>query len=182
LSAQKDEPKPWEGRAACVTCPIGAANSGQEISPVAEDVAVLSKICPRCLHQAERIINDNLCVSCYNRAREAHLGRNAKGGIPRLCHVLHTEDFAAVEGETPHYVAASSVTSMVEAILAHSKRAKDTVAYSVPRVIGFEEERASRQMEIENCFGHAVKPLHRRPVPRAMVFDGLAVQQMELAI
>lgn len=146
LSAQNDPPKPWEGRLACVTCPIGAANSGREISPVAEDVAILSKVCPRCFRQSDRLIKGVHCVSCYNRQVEADKGRNRKGTRPRLCGVLHQEDFAVTQCGRSRYVAHSRVTSRVEAILTISKHATDIMDFGRARIKGFVGP-ATRQME-----------------------------------
>jgi hypothetical protein len=147
LSAQADPPKPWEGRSACVTCPIGAANSGRQISRVAEDIAILSKACPRCLRQTDRLIKGLHCVSCYNRQAEADKGRNRKGTKPRLCGVLHLQDFEVMQGGQPMYVAKGRVISKVEAILTVSKHAKDITDFGLARVRGFLGP-AFRQMEL----------------------------------
>src|SRR5450759_2593872 len=77
--------EPWEGIATCHTCPIGARNAGREMEAVFQPAAALACYCPRCNRPASRLINGRLCISCYNRDREAAIGRNAKGSRPRLC-------------------------------------------------------------------------------------------------
>src|ERR1035437_9016007 len=61
----------WEGIAACHTCPIGARNAGREVEAVFQPAAALAAYCPRCSKPASRLINGRLCISCYNRDREA---------------------------------------------------------------------------------------------------------------
>ena len=131
LSAQEkdNQPKPWEGRAACVTCPIGAMNSGQQISPVAESVALLQKICARCLRQGDRIIQGRLCVSCYNRQAEADKGSNAKGGKPRLCARLREYEVAVARGDEIEIVHRGRVTGATEIIMCLARRAEVATSF-----------------------------------------------------
>uniref|UniRef100_A0AAU6W275 Uncharacterized protein n=1 Tax=Pseudomonas phage Touem01 TaxID=3138548 RepID=A0AAU6W275_9VIRU len=73
---------PPERLAKCRNCPIGAAHAGE-----AEfDVSVLrgSGICSRCHRGGMRLIGADICVSCWNRAREVVVGRNAKGKPPSI--------------------------------------------------------------------------------------------------
>jgi hypothetical protein len=84
-SAQEKRPDPWEGRWHCRDCLIGAANAGQSVQPVALEATEWRLICSRCLRPAERLVHLRFCLSCFNRNREATMGRNAKGGRPRLC-------------------------------------------------------------------------------------------------
>jgi hypothetical protein len=178
LSAQNDPPKEWEGRASCVTCPIGAANAGRTISPVAESVAVLAKICPRCFRQSDRLIKKLLCVSCYNRQAEADRGYNAKGSRPRLCSALHVQHFAVIEGGRSRHVAAPQVTSLVEAIIALSKQATDRVCFGAPRIKAW-LGRSNPQMELGIGIPH-VRCSRALQVSRAPML--LALPQMELSL
>jgi hypothetical protein len=121
-SARKDRPTPWEGRAHCVGCPIGAQNAGERIedATAARYEATLRRICPRCTRAASRLINGLFCVSCYNREREIARGRNCKGNRPvvveaRLHSVTLTISDAAPE-------AFPRVTKRVEAIILAAKR------------------------------------------------------------
>lgn len=131
LSAQDKEnvPRPWEGRAACVTCPIGAANSGVQISPVAEDVAILKRSCPRCLRQSERIIEGRLCISCYNRQAEADRGRNAKGSRPRLCARLRDLELSVITGDEIEIIHIGRITGAAEAIMRRARLAEAVTAF-----------------------------------------------------
>lgn len=122
-------PKPWEGRLACVTCPFGAANAGVKVSPVVESVAILSKVCSRCLRLSDRIIEGRLCISCYNRQAEADRGRNAKGGTPRLCAILHDMDVAVFSGEGIEITHAGPVLGAAEVIVAFARRAEAITSF-----------------------------------------------------
>jgi hypothetical protein len=65
----------------CRRCPLGALHAGRvdhNPSPFRG-----MTICGRCHRGAPRLIGKHLCVSCFNRARELRLGRNAKGTAPR---------------------------------------------------------------------------------------------------
>ena len=88
LSARADRPQPHEGRHACLACPVGAAHAGVA-APAPPAIEALHAVCSRCRRVSGRLIQGHLCVSCYNRDREARLGRNCKGGVPRLVARLH---------------------------------------------------------------------------------------------
>lgn len=122
-------PKPWEGRAACVVCPTGAANAGCTQSPVAAAVEDIRVTCPRCERPTERMIRDRLCVSCYNREREALAGRNAKGGRPRLCGILHPASVVVIEPAGARVVRVSPVVSVAEVVIGLARRAVGPTAF-----------------------------------------------------
>lgn len=71
-----------------------------------------------------------LCISCYNRHREALRGRNAKGTRPGLADRLHTVRLE-VAGRP---VRVEAVTGRVEAMLALGKRqvAPGPIAFGRP--------------------------------------------------
>jgi hypothetical protein len=73
---------PPERLAKCRNCPIGALHAGE----VEFDVSVLrgTGICSRCHRGGMRLIGGDICVSCWNRAREVIVGRNAKGKPPKI--------------------------------------------------------------------------------------------------
>jgi hypothetical protein len=128
-AAQRQRPKPWESSAACRTCPVGAQHAGRPLPvPAAEQLRL---ICPRCRRQAARLINGRLCVSCMNREYEALKGRNAKGGRPRLCDVLHVEHIAVVEGAEVRQVRHENVVSPVEVLLVMARSTKTPLAFGV---------------------------------------------------
>ena len=79
LSTIADTPRLWEGRAACATCAVGAARAGRS-PPPAHPGPTGGHWCFRCSKPAERVISGRVCVSCYNREREA-LGSTATAAV-----------------------------------------------------------------------------------------------------
>lgn len=66
----------------CRGCTIGAANAGKPVEAALMHVAV-ERICPRCGHGASKFtIDGTICVSCFNRQREALIGANRRGNKP----------------------------------------------------------------------------------------------------
>lgn len=65
---------------ACRSCPIGAAHAGEEA--VTYSPIYGASICPRCRKGVTRMIQNRICVSCYNREREVDAGVNARGNVP----------------------------------------------------------------------------------------------------
>jgi hypothetical protein len=65
----------------CRLCPIGARHAG-----AGADLNLGSlrsaRICGRCHRLATRLIHKHTCVSCFNRARELRVFKNAKGNAP----------------------------------------------------------------------------------------------------
>jgi hypothetical protein len=88
-------PERFEGRYACRGCPIGESNFvGRAPDPYAVLRESVCGRCSRCFRSADRLIWPKIlgfCISCYNRHREAILGRNAKGHPPEIMQLLHTE-------------------------------------------------------------------------------------------
>ena len=121
--------EPWEGIAACWTCPIGARNAGREAEAVFEPAAALACICPRCDRPASRLINGRLCISCYNRDREALVGRDAKGNRPVLCDQLHDERIVVMADGSARIESVPRVISPVEAMIRIARHAKAPVAF-----------------------------------------------------
>ena len=111
----------------CWRCRIGAAHSGAEIPAEAEDSAAaamnwLRKHCVRCFGQPSRFIFNSLCIGCYNREREAVVGRNAKGARPRL-RLSTFKIFYLEQDRQTARVAHVSAEHEVEAALAVLRRA-----------------------------------------------------------
>ena len=125
-------PKPWESRAACVTCPIGAAHAGQPVNAMAEPVQLLATVCPRCLRQSDRIINGRHCISCYNRHAEALRGCNGKGSVPRLCAKLRDVDVAVTVAGEIEIQTVPRVIGAVELIVAAARHATAPMSFSWP--------------------------------------------------
>lgn len=64
----------------CMRCPIGAVHAGEVAASMSPLKGTMT--CSRCHRGASRLICKHLCPSCYNRAREVAIGRNAKGTAP----------------------------------------------------------------------------------------------------
>ena len=125
-SARDRRPAPWEGRSACVGCPLGALHAGvaPEVATAARAEETLRRVCPRCSRATSRLINKQFCVSCYNRTREVARGRNAKGNPPvQVAARLHRVAMAVGRpGAAPSVEVFSGVTGRVEAMLLAAKR------------------------------------------------------------
>lgn len=133
-SAAAKRPEPWEGRAACMGCPIGARHAGHNVPTTAPAVEAIRMMCPRCFHPAERLIKGILCVSCYNRHLEAAKGKNAKGGRPQLLDRLHSEIVVVVEGQAERRVKRDAVVGPAEVIVSLAKLASAPMAFGRRRV------------------------------------------------
>lgn len=64
----------------CRLCPLGAEHAGEKQAAMSPIKGAL--ICGRCHRGATRLLGGHVCPSCYNRAREVRIGRNAKGTAP----------------------------------------------------------------------------------------------------
>ncbi len=83
----------------CKTCPVGAVHAGEtaaSLSPLRG-----STICGRCHRGATRLIGGHLCISCYNREREAVLGENAKGKRPQKLSSVSPRALRVMAGGEP---------------------------------------------------------------------------------
>jgi hypothetical protein len=71
---------PPERLAMCKTCPVGACHAGED----AFDVSALrgTGLCARCHRGGFRLVGGDICVSCWNRAREVIKGCNRRGKEP----------------------------------------------------------------------------------------------------
>ena len=129
-------PQPWEGRSACVVCPVGAASAGRTQSPVAQAVDAIRLTCPRCERPAQRLIHGRLCVSCYNREREVRIGRNAKGGPPRkLVGQLHGVAIVISDASGTTRVRQVVATCLAEVMIGAAQRATGWLAFSRPAAV-----------------------------------------------
>lgn len=89
-----------EGRyASCYRCPIGHGHAGEDGGPDPE--ADRGWRCCRCGPSGQsRIIGRTLCVSCYNRTKEALLQRDARGNVP-VGLMVSLRPAWAIVGEVP---------------------------------------------------------------------------------
>ena len=133
LSADAKAPEPWESHAACRFCPVGAVNSGKSVEPLGELVASIRHICPRCDKPSDRLISNRLCIGCYNRDREARIGKNAKGSVPALCKQLYTQRLALGTGGAGVSIHLSPrVTSRAESMMTLARTTKEAMCFGAP--------------------------------------------------
>ena len=133
-SAQDDPPKPHEGRYACRTCEIGAANAGKPHDPFVEIRDELKRICTRCGKVSSRIICQVFCPSCYNRNREVRIGRNRKGAFPvKTAARLRMVSVVVARGDDVT-VEERQASGVEEVILATAKTARGPMSWSSPSV------------------------------------------------
>jgi len=81
----------------CRLCPIGAVHAGEVAASMSPLKGTMT--CARCHRAAGRLIGSMICVSCYNRAREVALGRNAKGTAPVKLHHLEPRSIRYKHGD-----------------------------------------------------------------------------------
>lgn len=133
-STKQKPPAPHEARSACLTCPLGAQRSGIDAAAAEAQAraaaleATMRHICPRCERVAPRLIHGRHCISCYNRDREARIGRNAKGTRPRLADIIHPETLT-VGGRV---VRLDNVASRIEAAAIAARQAGPGAIIGVP--------------------------------------------------
>jgi len=126
--------QPYESIWHCRACSIGAANAGEQgvIAGFSELLEDVRRYCPRCRRLAPRLINGKLCISDYNRDREATLGRNAKGNRPAICGVLHDVELLVSENGEPRVVRCERVVDLAEALIRVAREAKGPLRFSRP--------------------------------------------------
>lgn len=128
-------PDPWLGMVACRGCPTGAMHrTGKMPNPMETISAAMRMLCPRCGRISDRMIWGRLCASCDARHAEALRGRNSKGSVPKLTHLLHPEHVALGSGDQVKLVHRQSVTSLGEVMIGMVKSALTPVTFGLPRV------------------------------------------------
>jgi hypothetical protein len=128
-SANPVPPPQWEGRHACYRCPVGAARTGVTMDPLQGLRDGLAKVCCRCCRTAVRIVAGRFCPSCYNRAREVRVGRNRKGGVPRIvAGRLGVARVVAVEGGQVEHLEAVAAGPL-ELVLWRVRAARGALAF-----------------------------------------------------
>ena len=125
--------QPWMGIATCRTCPTGAHNAGRAAEAVFVPAAILATYCPRCALPAPRLIGGRLCISCYNRDREALVGRDAKGNRPKLCDRIHDECLIVIGNGDARKVDVSRVLGAAEAMIRVAREAKAPISFGWSR-------------------------------------------------
>jgi hypothetical protein len=100
----------------CRRCSIGAAHAGRvdhNPSPFRG-----MTICGRCHRGSVRLIGKHLCISCFNRARELRIGKNAKGTAPRKLVRLDQRSIAYRSGGVVKTRTIAETVDMEELIVA----------------------------------------------------------------
>jgi hypothetical protein len=113
---------------ACRLCPVGAVHAGE----VAASMSPLkgSLTCCRCHRTAGRLIGKMVCVSCYNRAREKALGRNAKGTAPVKLGQLHQRSIRYLHGDEPRTLVMRQTLDVDELVVATLRDSKKAVVFA----------------------------------------------------
>ena len=119
----------------CRACSTGAANAGEKgvIAGFSELIEDVKRICPRCRRLSPRLINGLHCISCYNRSREARIGKNAKGHPPALMKLLHAERLVVVEDGNERVVELRCVRDLEEALIRVARKASGPITIGRPR-------------------------------------------------
>jgi hypothetical protein len=128
-------PQPWESRAACLGCAVGSLHALGSLEPARQAALArqVAEVCVTCGSSGRRMVKQTHCVSCYNRLREAAIGRDARGRPPALMRRLFAVGLVVGRPDaTPALRMCQGVTSRAEAILTMAKQAA-----SVAIVIGW---------------------------------------------
>ena len=161
-AAARKRPEPWSPLYHCRGCPVGAAHAAGSATP-ADDAAAKAaaerqrvidewrNVCPRCMRLSARLIKGNLCVSCYNRAREVRVGKNRKGSMPVLLpSKLVTVTLRVIDSAGSRNETFENVTGSVEAMVAVARSASGPVGFGrvvEPVLSGAELERWCQSVE-----------------------------------
>lgn len=98
----------------CRGCKIGAAHAGERA--VSYSALFGALICPRCRRGGSRMIGGRVCISCYNREREARAGKNARGTAPIKLQLRAVEYREVVDGQARR-VRAEGVVDLMEPVV-----------------------------------------------------------------
>lgn len=133
VKAREEPPPAWDRKSACQFCPVGAANAGAPIAPMAEAVQSLTRHCSRCQKPSARRINGMFCPSCYNRDREARIGRNGKGTAPRkIVAALHAQTVVVTAAGVTTTKIMPRVAARTEAFALLSRGSAHPMTFGVP--------------------------------------------------
>jgi hypothetical protein len=117
-----------ESRIGCKRCPIGAEHAGELYANMSALHGTLT--CARCHRGAERLIGGMHCVSCYNREREAVLGRNAKGTRPTKLPPLEPRRLWFLSGRALTCLSRPRTTDISELIVSALRDSQDRVRFA----------------------------------------------------
>lgn len=133
VKARDNPPASYDPKSACQFCPIGAVNAGAPIAPMAEAAQSLSRLCSRCEKPTHRRINGMFCPSCYNRDREARIGKNRKGTEPRkILAALHSATVVVACGAGVTLATLPRVAARTEAMALLARGSDQPMFFGVP--------------------------------------------------
>lgn len=115
-------------RGNCKLCPIGAVHAGEVAASMSPLKNTLT--CARCHRGATRLIGKHVCVSCYNRAREFVLGRNAKGTAPIHAQKLSPRRVRYLLGDEVRIVSRQLTADTDELIVALLRDSRKKVVFA----------------------------------------------------
>ncbi|MGT2471649.1 hypothetical protein [Paraburkholderia terrae] len=121
----------------CRRCPIGAAHAGRSDHNSSPFKGMT--ICGRCHRGATRLIGKHLCISCFNRARELRIGKNAKGTRPIKLAKLEPRSITYRAGgvvKTRTIAETVDTDELIVAVLRDEERAPQ-FAYRAPASMGW---------------------------------------------
>ncbi|MFT8945968.1 MAG: hypothetical protein ABF876_05225 [Acetobacter aceti] len=143
-SARKKMPENWEGRKACVGCPLGAERAGHnpkdQLSAKTRSADghlarnFLVGTCSRCQKQADRMPGGRLCITCYNRQREAIRGKSAKGYRPHIADLLKKDRLFVSATDGGSEWLQDFVLSRTELMIAAAGQATTPIFFGRPRI------------------------------------------------
>lgn len=96
----------------CRGCAIGAANAGKP-APVTLAQRISRILCGRCHRPASKLIDNRICVSCYNRHLEIYVGQDRRGKLTGF-HAslrLHRLSAQVMDGDRPRTLMIKDVAS-----------------------------------------------------------------------
>lgn len=112
----------------CRACVIGAAHAGEAYANVSPLKG--ARLCARCHRGAMRLIWGHVCVSCYNREREAVIGRNAKGRRPVKVGRLESRQIWYIAGRSLVSLRRARTTDTTELVVAALRDSRDRVTFT----------------------------------------------------
>ena len=121
----------------CLGCETGAIHAGRAHTP-----KPLTRICCRCLRSASRLVDNRICISCYNREREWRAGVNARGTAPIHARKIYIIPLEIEVKQQQTIVKVESATKLEVALVTLRRDIQSEIAwvpsmpFSVPQMVG----------------------------------------------
>lgn len=114
----------------CRACPLGAIHAG--VTPISYSPFFGSMICPRCRRGTTRMIQNRVCIGCYNRERELRKGRNARGNAPVELQrkPLHAVEMRVIVDGHPQRRRVERVVDTLEAVVQTLRTTRGQVRFA----------------------------------------------------